>query len=163
MKILHLLLRVSLALVAVFVAAIVGLWLYLPPMCGNDFIEAVPSPDGSKKIVVFQRDCGATTGFSTQASILSSNEALSNTSGNVFSSDTNHGAAPSGPGGGPALQVVWRSSEAVAISYHPAVRVFKAEPQVDGVQFTYSAVEHAAQQGAPPDGLASASLRQARR
>lgn len=151
MKIVRSLLRVSLALTAVFFAGLVGLWFFGPPACGNDFVEAIPSPDGSKKIVVFQRSCGATTGFSTQASLLPATEALANSSGNVFSSDTNHGAAPSGPGGGPALQVAWQSSGAVAISYHPAVRVFKAEQQVGGVQFFYPVAQHAAQQGAPAD------------
>lgn len=153
MKILRLILRVSLALAALIVVAIVGLWFYLPPMCANDLIKAIPSPDGKKKVVVFQRDCGATTGFSTQAALLSSSEALSNKSGNVFASDTNHGAAPSGQGGGPELQVAWRNANTVAISYHPAVRVFKAEPEVAGVRFTYSAVENAAQPSTPAAGL----------
>jgi hypothetical protein len=30
----------------------------------------MPSPDGRRDAVMFQRDCGATTGFSTQISIL---------------------------------------------------------------------------------------------
>lgn len=160
MKILRFLLHASLALVAFVAALVVGFWLYLPPMCGNDFIEAIPSPDGSKKVVVFQRDCGATTGLSTQASLLSRSEALSNNSGNIFTSDANHGAASSGRGGGPELRVVWRSPSTAAISYHPAVRIFKAESDVDGVKFSYSAVENAAQHGTPADRPASASLRQ---
>jgi hypothetical protein len=35
--------------------------------CGNEILAESLSPDGSKKFVVFQRSCGATTGFSTQA------------------------------------------------------------------------------------------------
>lgn len=159
MKVLRLVLRGFLALSVVVVATIIGLWLYLPSMCGNDVIEVFPSPDGAKKVVVFQRDCGATTGFSTQASLLSSSEALSNTPGNVFAADTNHGAAASGPGGGPALGVAWRSGEVIAISYHRAARVSKAEEEVGGVRFTYSAMEDAGQRGTPSDSPASASMR----
>ena len=160
MKALRLLLRVSLAIAALVVAAVVGLWVYLPPMCGNGLVRSVPSPDGAKKIVVFERDCGATTGFSTHASVLPVGETLPNDSGNTFISDTNHGAAPSARGGGPKLDVVWRGSNAAEISYHPAVRVFKAEAKAAGVGFTYSATEHAAPQGTPADRPASAAPRQ---
>jgi len=38
--------------------------------CGNTIVEALPSPDGSHKAVVFVRNCGATTDFSTQMSVL---------------------------------------------------------------------------------------------
>jgi hypothetical protein len=38
--------------------------------CGNQLYQEVLSPDNKYKAVVFQRDCGATTGFSTRVSIL---------------------------------------------------------------------------------------------
>jgi len=53
-------------------------------MCGNYTHEEYPSPGGKWKAVVFQRDCGATTGFSTQISILSSSESLENDTGNIL-------------------------------------------------------------------------------
>jgi hypothetical protein len=142
MKILRALLRSIFAFTAVLIIVVVCFWLYLrpfSPLCGNEIVESLTSPDGSKKVVIFQRDCGATTGFSTQASLLLANEVLRNNGGNVFSSDTNHGTAPSGKGGGPALQVRWLGTEAVSISYHPATRISKAQPEVSGVQFKYSA------------------------
>lgn len=160
MKIGLLLLRVLFALVAFVILAIAGLCLYLPPMCGNHFIEAIPSPGGTQKIIIFQRDCGATTGVSTQDSLLSTSEDLPNTSGNLFTSDTNDGAAPVGRGGGPALHVVWHSADFAAIAYHPAVRVFKAEPDVAGVRFIYSTTEHTSKRSAPADRPTSALLTQ---
>jgi hypothetical protein len=99
-------------------------------MCANDVIKEVVSPDGKKKVVVFQRNCGATTDFSTQASVLSVSGSLPNDGGNVFSADTNHGAAPSGPGGGPELEASWVGPKELVFAHHPQARVFKAEASI---------------------------------
>jgi hypothetical protein len=99
-------------------------------MCANDVIKEVVSPDGKKKVVVFQRNCGATTGFSTQASVLTVSRSLPNDGGNVFSADTNHGAAPSGPGGGPELEASWVGPKELVLEHHTQARVFKAEPSI---------------------------------
>lgn len=115
-------------------------WLVVPDMsdlCGNEVISESPSPDGTKRLVVFQRDCGATTGFSTQASVLPAKVPLPNEKGNLFISDTDHGAAPSGLGGGPSVTVTWESAQSVALTYHPKVRVFKSESDAGGVQVRY--------------------------
>lgn len=40
-------------------------------ICGNKIIQEIPSPNRKLKAVIFTRDCGATTGFSTQISLLS--------------------------------------------------------------------------------------------
>lgn len=53
-------------------------------MCGNDNLVEVVSPDGRLKAVTFRRDCGATTGYSTQLSILPANRTLPNGGGNIF-------------------------------------------------------------------------------
>ena len=57
-------LLLTLALIAGTVACI-----NIAAGCGNDLVKEVPSPNGKMKAVVFQRDCGATTGFSTQISL----------------------------------------------------------------------------------------------
>src|SRR5882757_3734258 len=62
--------------------------------CENSLLGEYVSPDGTRKIVVFERSCGATTGFSTQASLLKSDQALPTTAGNLYIADDNHGAAP---------------------------------------------------------------------
>jgi len=63
----------GICLTLVLVSAI-GLWLLIDSLfpCGNDVLTDLPSPDGKYKVVVFQRDCGATTGFSTQTTACSS-------------------------------------------------------------------------------------------
>ena len=95
-------------------------------MCANDEIQTIASPDGTLKAVVFSRGCGATTGSSTQVSVLSANASLPNRGGNVFVADTGSGAAPSGPGGGPPLRVVWNGPHALTIQHPPKARVFSS-------------------------------------
>ncbi|MGQ3057626.1 MAG: DUF5412 family protein [Nevskia sp.] len=105
--------------------------------CVNESLQDIPSPDGQHRVVIFQRDCGATTGFSTQASLLSEQQALNDRSANLFIADTNHGAAPSGPGGGPAVNAVWLDAQHLQLSHHPNARIFLATPQLDGVQIKF--------------------------
>ena len=119
-------------------------WQMLGSMCRNEVLTEVLAPDGEHKVIVFQRDCGATTGFSTQLSLFRANEQLDNDSGNIFIADTNHGEAPSGPGGGPAVSVSWLNSDAVEVLHHPKARVFLASPKASGVSVSYRAAVQAA-------------------
>lgn len=65
--------------------AIVGLFFYATrDLCGNEVYSEDLSPDKEHKVVVFQRDCGATTGYSTQVSIIDSSDNLKNESGNIY-------------------------------------------------------------------------------
>jgi len=106
--------------------------------CANEILQKHPSPSGKVRVVVFQRNCGATTGFSTQASVLKAGEDLPNRPGNLFISDTDHGAAPSGPGGGPELRVDWQGERALWLSHHENARIFQAETKVRGVSIQYT-------------------------
>ena len=106
--------------------------------CENAFISESPSPDGARKIVVFERDCGATTGFSTQASLLKSDQSLPTAAGNIYIADDNHGAVRSGPGGGPPLGIRWKSPRAVVLTGAAGARVFLAKEQVEDVQIEYA-------------------------
>ena len=113
--------------------------------CGNDILTEMRSPDGRLRFVVFQRDCGPTTGFSTQVSILTSDAGFLTTptwlrstrSGNAFVADTNHGEAPSGPGGGPVVQVEWLGPNRLKIIHDKRARVFKSAQSVNGVSVEY--------------------------
>lgn len=107
-------------------------------LCANEIVSEAPSPDGRFRLVAFQRDCGATTGFSTQISLLKRDQELPNSSGNVFTSDANHGLAPAGPGGGPEVRMRWSGAARVSIQHHAATRVFLNETERDGVRFDYT-------------------------
>src|ERR1051326_2288707 len=104
--------------VGIFVVlGITGIELFsrlLPGPCVDEVISEVPSPDGKLKVVVFERDAGATTDFSTQASIIGINQKLKNEAGNVFARDS------------------------VVLSFHGKARVFRKESEVRGVRVSYS-------------------------
>jgi hypothetical protein len=95
------------------------------------------SPDRTKKLVVFQRSCGATTGFSTQASLLSPDVKLADEIGNAFIADTDHGIAPSGAGGGPELRFQWADPKDLLLQHHVTARVFKAERHLKDTDVKY--------------------------
>jgi len=86
-------------------------------MCGNTVSKMVLSPNGALKAVVFQRDCGATTGFSTQVSVLSAQTTLRNDGGNVFVEDT-----------GSNVDVTWQGNRSLRIQHQPTP--FKSEKQI---------------------------------
>ncbi len=128
-----------------FAGVVVGLallitasgYFLLNSMCSNKTISEAKSPDGSLVAVVFQRDCGATTGFSTQVSIFRSWLPRWNNSGNIFVSDTNHGAAPSAPSGGPEVRVHWQAPNVLVVFHHPRAQVYSAQPQWGSVRVIY--------------------------
>jgi hypothetical protein len=53
-------------------------------LCGNEEFVRVHQPSGDFDAVAFQRDCGATTGFSIQVSLIPAGDSLPNESGNVL-------------------------------------------------------------------------------
>lgn len=118
-------------------------------MCANEVLHEIPSPDKQLKAVVFQRDCGATTGFSTQVSIMKIDKKLPNTGGDVFSADTGHGKVPSGPGGGPKIEVVWKGPRQLLVKYPQKARIFSSVSKIivstglfksESVEVTYSPI-----------------------
>lgn len=112
-------------------------------LCSNSPVLEVPSPSGELKAVVFERSCGATTGFSTQVSVIKAGASLPNEGGNLLVADTNHNAAPTGPGGGPAVRIAWVGSSAIRIEHHPLARLIKAPPSYNGIHIEYVATPSA--------------------
>lgn len=93
--------------------------------CVNTVSQELTSPDKTKKVVLFCRDAGATTGFNTQISILGAEEKLPNEPGNTLILD--HGSA----------KVVWKTDGGLLVTLDRSCRVFKREPQVRGVSIEY--------------------------
>lgn len=109
--------------------------------CGNEEVSRVPSPDGMHALVVFERNCGATTGANTQVSFLGARDHLPPVPGSIFIADTDHGAAPAAPWGGPDVQIQWTSNTQVTVSYHRAARVFRSVTSHSGVEIFYTALK----------------------
>jgi hypothetical protein len=105
--------------------------------CENEIVSEIPNPDKTLKVVIFQRSCGATTGFSTQISGLQISRSLPDDDGNIFVADTNHGRARNAAWGGPEAKVYWETSRKLVIEHQIMARVFKAEKQIDGIVVEY--------------------------
>ena len=123
------------------VGALVSVLAGCGDLCGNQTLSEHVSPDGRWKVVVFERDCGTTTGFSTQASVVRADASLPEEAGNAFTADAGHGNAPDGHGGGPELRVKWETPTRVVLSYHPGARVFLANRNVNGIEIQYGTLE----------------------
>ena len=113
-------------------------------MCSNKIVSRAHSPNEQQDALMFQRDCGATTGFSTQISILAVGSAPSG-SGNTFRADDDHGAARAGDWEGPWAEMKWLSPDRLLVRYAAKSRLFAHEEEVSGVRITYQAVADNAQ------------------
>jgi hypothetical protein len=95
--------------------------------CGNEVVQSVVSPSGSLKAVAFTRNCGATTKFSTQVSILRSNEALPNDPGNVTVLDD---IVP--------LSLEWKTDTSLHVSGFGGRKRFNEASSISGVAISYA-------------------------
>lgn len=98
----------------------------LPDLCGNEQRAEALSPNGKLKAVTFRRDCGATTTYSVQISILPAGKALPNEAGNVFVAS-----------GEPLVIARWVDDRHLTISGGGSSGAFKAESLFRDVQITY--------------------------
>jgi hypothetical protein len=105
------------------------------PLCSNTVVTEALSPDKQYRAVVFRRDCGATTDFSTQVSLLSSSQSLQG-SGNVFIVDLKKSVAVSKPSD---VQVRWTKNRTLTVRYaSQQVRVFQQETRWNDVAIAYA-------------------------
>ena len=81
---------------------------------------------------MFERSCGATTGFSAQVSILNASDALPESLGNIFDADSDKGAAKD-----MTVTVQWAAPHQLVVRYPARARVFRKETQANGVAVTY--------------------------
>ena len=94
--------------------------------CGNEVAQTIASPSGHLTAMVFNRNCGATTGFNTQVSIISGLDTLPNDGGNVLILD---GTVP--------LRVHWQSDSALQLAGVGSAKIFKQAKVVAGVSVSY--------------------------
>ena len=106
--------------------------------CANSDVVEVPSPTGEHRVVIFSRDCGATTSIYAQASILKRSERfhakpawfVASSQANCFTCDRNVWVAAR-----------WLSPNQVELSYDLEAKVHLHEPSVGGVTVTYKPVQ----------------------
>ena len=109
--------------------------------CANQIAQEVYSPNHKLKLVIFVRDCGATTGFSTQVSLLEASKELSSGKGNLFIADDNHGVAATGQKNDIGLTIKWSSNDHATLTLSRNARVFVHEKSRSGVQISYQVME----------------------
>ena len=107
--------------------------------CENSVAAKVVSPDGQREAVMFQRDCGATTGYSTQISVLDHGETQAG-GGNAFRADDNHGVAAVGEWQGPWADMRWAATDRLLIRYASKSRIFEQAAKVNGVEIDYQQI-----------------------
>jgi hypothetical protein len=96
--------------------------------CANVVRASIPSPNGSKSVVVFRQECGATVPYNTQASIVPIGEAPSPGKHSAFFVTS----------GTPELLVTWIGDSAVEIALIPGGgHVFRSEPNASDVKIVY--------------------------
>lgn len=98
------------------------------------------SPDGRHRAVLFQRDCGATTGFSTQIAVLAAGETLPGR-GAAFIADIGGGEVALGAWGGPWAEMRWQSPYRLAVRYARGARIIGQHSAVGRVGISYAIVE----------------------
>ncbi len=98
-------------------------------MCSNEVFRQVDSPDKKHKAVVFQRDCGATTGFSTQITVHKLNEYLENEAGNVLIAKGH----PNESG----FELAWLNSTTLQIKNTKNAKQYKNEVKIGSVAVQY--------------------------
>lgn len=108
-------------LLMLLIAALVG----CGDRCENEVVQTTSSPSGRKQAVVFVRDCGATTGLSTQVSIVAGGVKVIG-AGNALVVE-----------GRPSIQVRWLTDSAVSLSRLGPGRIFKQESEVYGTSIRY--------------------------
>ena len=109
-------------------------------LCGNDVIARLPCPDGVHDAVIYERDCGATTGFSTQVTLPKAGAALPKTPTPITVIDSDHGRAPAGPGGGPVIDATWLAPDSLLLRFDTRARVFQQRRRAGRVVIQYDSI-----------------------
>lgn len=117
---------VGVTFLALIITVLLRFFAFPEDFCTNDNLRESVSPNATIKAVLFRRDCGATTTYSTQVSILPVSRKLPNESGNVYVA-----------GGEPTVIVRWIDDRHLSISGGGAATVFKHLSVFAGVQITY--------------------------
>ena len=127
----------------IVVGVVAGLTILLrraaESMCAFDVLTTQTAPGGEHDAVVFQVDCGATTGISPQLSVLERGE-IPKRAGNVLTLDDDFGGSHEKALAHPVITVRWLGPRMLAVAYDTTIYAGRRELQQDGVRITY---EHA--------------------
>ncbi|MES2837963.1 MAG: hypothetical protein V4667_10605 [Bacteroidota bacterium] len=106
-------------------------------MCGNNIINEIESPNKKLKAVIFIRDCGATTGYSTQVSIIKNKEKLDNESGNILIMNDKTDNGLTFENGGALVSALWNNDNELIISLDVRTDFSLKENSFEEVKINY--------------------------
>ena len=104
--------------------------------CKNTVVKSIDAPDGRWRAVLFERSCGATTGFTTQISILAKGAPVKG-SGNVFVADQGDPAYRTA-WGGPWADMAWTSARSLNVDFDGRAKVFVQEPSHRAIRIQFA-------------------------
>jgi hypothetical protein len=99
-------------------------------MCGTSIFDSIASPDGKTRAVLFEIDCGATTGFNRQVSIVSSGTDLKKD--NPVLPRSFFAAR-----GKPEVRLIWLGKDRLEVQYPESIETFRIEQKSKGVAIEY--------------------------
>jgi hypothetical protein len=106
-------------------------------ICSDRLVAIHPSPSGQVSAAVFERNCGATTDFATQVSLVESATPERNPDPVLILDGPYNQPFPRGPGGGPSVHVRWLRADSLELSFDPRIRAFRKITSRRGVDITY--------------------------
>jgi hypothetical protein len=112
---------------------------FFEDMCGNEILQELTAPYGKWKAVIFSRNCGATTGYSTHVSILPTTQPLTNTAGNVLITDI-YASSPADES--LPLEVQWLSRDTLSIRYAATAKTFTQAIHFEEISIHYEVYEN---------------------
>ena len=122
------------------VAGYIGLSRLNDELCSLLVVRRTLSPNGHREAVLYQRNCGATTDFATNLSVVSAGARIANARGNVLVADSYDGQAPLDSGSVIHLSVKWLGDDSLLVQYDRRARLFRQELRVRGVSVRYDTI-----------------------
>ncbi|WP_426292698.1 hypothetical protein ACN9ML_24275 [Dyadobacter endophyticus] len=111
-------------------------WLFVmfAPGCEDTTCETLFSPDRSHKIILYTRNCGATTGFSTHIALAESDEDIDDGT-TIFVADDNHGESNLHAAYQALVDINarWIDNDSLELSYDRNARLFTEKVKADGI------------------------------
>ena len=135
------LISAAVTVTVIALAAYFGLSIFANSMCAVSVVRRVRSPDGRLEAVVFERNCGATTDFATNLSVVKAGGTVSNDVGNLLTADSDRGRASLEPGHVIRLSIEWIRSDSLVVRYDGRARVFRRKNSAHGVTVGYATID----------------------
>lgn len=111
-------------------------WLFamFAPGCEDTTCETLFSPDRSHKVILYTRNCGATTGFSTHIALAGSDEDIDDGT-TIFVADDNHGEANLHAVYQALIDINarWVDNDSLELSYDRNARLFTEKVKAYGI------------------------------